>query len=250
MYILYEGKSRIGEEDIVVIATCNSENQKTGSMIQTWILLKDQNPFEAVKNGDDNNICGSCKHRHFRSCYVNLSHGPYNVYRAYKNNKYKRLSLSEMGSIFAKESIRLGSYGDPVAVPIKVWDSLLSRADFWTGYTHQWRRGHNDYKKYCMASCDTYDEVKLAINKGWKPFYVRRESDPIPERSFTCPASKEAGYRLNCNQCRVCSGGEYKGQGIPTIIVHGPSWKKVFYTRGIKAFNNKKKYVGLNVINN
>ena len=39
-YILFEGKSEIDGKDIVVIATglnVNSNNDKTGSMIQTWL---------------------------------------------------------------------------------------------------------------------------------------------------------------------------------------------------------------------
>ena len=46
-YILFEGKSEIDGKDIVVIATglnVNSNNDKTGSMVQTWILCKDIDP--------------------------------------------------------------------------------------------------------------------------------------------------------------------------------------------------------------
>lgn len=228
--LLYDGKSRINNENIIVIATGikkNSSNIKTGDMVQTWILNKDENPIASLKNGNDFSICGDCKHRSFRSCYVNVGQAPYQVYKTFLNNKY---GIEFKTDIFEGKFIRLGSYGDPAAVPIEVWQSLTKNSKGWTGYTHQWIRKENqDYKYFCMASCDTIKETEIAREMGWRPFYVRSEKDPIPKGFFSCPASKEENARLNCNECLACKGGEYKGQGCPTIIAHGPKWKKNFF---------------------
>ena len=56
-YIFYE------DNDIVGIVTFNSNNIKTGNVVQTWIIVKDINPIEAVNTGADKLICGDCKHR-------------------------------------------------------------------------------------------------------------------------------------------------------------------------------------------
>jgi len=250
--VLYDGPSLFDGKRIVVIATGldpnKSKNEKTGKMVQTWIMVAGTPPVEALDKGKDSSVCGSCKHRHFRSCYVNLGiGGPYQVYEAWKNNKYPTLDMSDPLAmlVFKDKHVRLGSYGDPACVPIDIWNTITHWCAGHTGYTHAWKRISTEYRKFCMASCDTLDEVNQAKARGWKPFYVRQPEDPIPDKFFTCPASKEDGYRLSCQECMVCSGGNYKvGKGVPTIVVHGPSWKRSFFLRGMKLMRNKKKYVG------
>ena len=40
-----------------------SSNVKTGNQLQTYIILKNASPLDAVKSGDDVLICGDCIHR-------------------------------------------------------------------------------------------------------------------------------------------------------------------------------------------
>ena len=50
--ILFEGKSNIDNKDIVVIITGldnKTSNEKTGDMLQTWILLRDHAPNTSHK---------------------------------------------------------------------------------------------------------------------------------------------------------------------------------------------------------
>jgi hypothetical protein len=64
--ILYEGPSVIDGAPIVAIATgfkSPSSNDKTGTMIQVWILRADIAPHEAQKTGADESICGDCPMR-------------------------------------------------------------------------------------------------------------------------------------------------------------------------------------------
>tara|TARA_Y100000310_G_scaffold111606_1_gene110004 strand:- start:11031 stop:11816 length:786 start_codon:yes stop_codon:yes gene_type:complete len=246
--VVYRGPSQFDGGPIAAIATGfkRSKNPKTGKMIQIWIIRRDMVPGEAADAGEDESVCGSCKHRHFRSCYVNLGQGVWHVYHGLKNGIYKNATPNSL-KYFAGQNIRLGAYGDPASVPIDIWDSICGVAAGWTGYTHAWRKSqHQDIKKYCMASADTEDEALLAMERGWKPFYVRQAGDPIPDKFFSCPAAKESGQRLSCSECKVCSGGEYReGQGMPTIIAHGPSWKRSYFLQGIKRYRQKKRYTGV-----
>tara|TARA_Y100000034_G_scaffold129393_1_gene185758 strand:- start:269 stop:1051 length:783 start_codon:yes stop_codon:yes gene_type:complete len=243
--IVYKGPSVFDGEQIVAIATGfkRSRNPKTGKAIQIWIIRADIAPHEALQTGDDFSVCFHCKHAKFGSCYVNLGMGPWNIYQAYLEGKYKMATKRSL-EYFRGKTVRLGAYGDPGAVPVDIWDSICGVAKSWLGYTHAWRyKLALPVKKYCMASCDTEKEAMEAISRGWKPFYVRSENDAIPAGFFSCPASAEAGKRLTCEDCGVCKGGEHReGQGAVTLLRHGPSFKKVFFERGIKAMKQKKAY--------
>jgi len=248
--VLYHGPSQFDGKKIVVIATgfeaSRSGNEKTGAVIQTWIMIDKEQPITANNKGLDSSVCGNCKHRHFRSCYVNIANGPYQVYQAWKDGKYPEIPLGAASYMFRGLFVRLGSFGDPASVPINVWKSLTSYSAGWLGYTHQWKRCDTSYRQFCMASSDTIEEAQDAMKMGWKPFFVRRETDSLPQGFFECPASAEQGKRLSCDQCGVCKGGKYrKGQGMPSIVAHGPSWKKIYFEKGMKLMRNKKKFVGV-----
>ena len=248
---LYEGPSLINGKPIVVIATGlgnKSENNKTGEMVQVWILASSVDPITANNTGQDDSVCGDCKHRHFRSCYVNLANAPLAIYEKYQRGSYKKVELTHATSeLFRDQDIRLGAYGDPTAVPIEVWDTVTRVARGWTGYSHQWRKRRTKaYKRYCMASCDTLREANKAKWLRWRPFLVRQEGEELPPGYFNCPASEEAGKRLTCAECRVCKGGTHRhGKGLPSLIAHGPNWKRVYFERGMKLLKNKQKIVGV-----
>jgi hypothetical protein len=50
-------------EDLAVIATLHSENRKTGDMVQVWVLVRNESPWDAVKSGTDASVCFDCPHR-------------------------------------------------------------------------------------------------------------------------------------------------------------------------------------------
>ncbi len=248
--VLYDGPSLINGDRIVVVATGfkrASRNDKTGKMIQTWIICANKTPMESSRCGDDIAICGTCKHRHFRSCYVNLAHGPHHVYNAWVAGTYTYLEHNpELISLFADKYVRVGSYGEPTAVPVSVWSAVTIESAGWTGYTHCWKMCSTDYRQFCMASCDTEDEAIDALARDWRPFLVRQLGDSLLPRFFVCPASKEAGKKATCQCCGACQGGSAASRGsFPSIIAHGPSWKTVYFQRGMKRFQAKKRYVGV-----
>ncbi len=210
--IIYNGPSLLDGKPIVVIATYSNRNTKTGKVVQTYILRSDINPLEASKTGEDFSICGSCPMRgevttdpkrkiaKGRKCYVNLGQGVLIVFKSYKRGVYQEGDPRTMGR---GRFVRVGTYGDPAAVPSEVWDELLAECETWTAYTHQkpWR------PDIAMQSADSYDEAKAHWAEGRRTFRVIVDLGDIDKSKETlCPASKEAGRRVQCTACKLCKG--------------------------------------------
>lgn len=230
--VLYEGPSMLDLAPIVVIATGfanGSKNEKTGNMIQTWIMRSDLPPTFAVKCGLDASICGNCPHRgdgtgKARSCYVAVHQAPLNVWKAYKRGTYDRSAVStlrpnpdviEWGE---GQIIRLGSYGDPLAVPWPVWRLFLERAVGRTGYTHQWREPRAwSYAEWLMASCDSEADYHEARAAGWRTFRVVKPEGEKLDGEMWCPAETRG---LTCVECRRCRGSNTRLHNV-AIHVHG-----------------------------
>ena len=210
--IIYKGPSLLDEKPIVVIATYSNRNTKTGKVVQTYILREDINPLEASKTGEDYSICGDCpmrgevttdperKQAKGRRCYVNLGQGVLITWRAYKRGVYAQGAARDMGR---GRFVRVGTYGDPAAVPSRVWDELLSEAETWTAYTHQkpWR------PDIAMQSADSYTEARMHWRAGRRTFRVIADLGQLDTtHEALCPASKEAGRRVQCTACKLCKG--------------------------------------------
>lgn len=247
--IIWEGPSEIDGAPLIVIATglkASSRNAKTGNLIQTWILRADMNPVDATKTGDDSSICGDCPHRGTieggknvgRSCYVTVFQAPRNVWQTAQNGKYMRLDLDAARAMFAGRNVRLGAYGDPAAVPFEVWDSILADAARGTGYTHQWKTADSRFAKYCMASADNVQEGEQARAMGYRTFRVGTPAEKVARGEFLCPASKEAGAKVNCAQCLACGGLSSPNKASVFIPAHGTSNKvKAFEERARDTWN-------------
>jgi hypothetical protein len=226
-YVLYKGASLINGKPIVVIAITKSSNKKTGNMVQTYILPdNNMTPTYNAKALEDEAVCGDCKHRRGTggSCYVNLGQGVTVVTKSYWAGQYPESLMQAMESC-KDRTVRLGTYGDPAAVPYEVWEMLLSYAKGWTGYTHQWAKASTDPRimRLCMASVDTDAEFRQAQAMGYRTFRVRLASQSLLDSEFLCPASEEAGKRKLCTECRACDGTDDRGTAkfSPAIIVHG-----------------------------
>lgn len=241
--IIYRGPSMLDGSPILVVATglaSGSVNTKTGALVQTWILRDDVSPIDAAHSGADSAICGSCPHRGevvegrnvSRSCYVNLGQAPLNVWRTahrvpLANGKaragYPVASPETLAAHFDGRLVRLGSYGDPAAVPVWVWQAVMSKADGGTGYTHQWKDAAPELAQWCMASCDSQVDRVFAGFLGYRTFRVTRADARTDkaEREVVCPASKEAGTLTNCAACKACGGTSAKAKADIVITVHG-----------------------------
>ena len=218
--ILYRGPSALNGEPIVCVSTGEdgrSSNRKTGPMVQTWILHGTLDPVAASRAAEDSAVCGSCPHRWALggACYVNIGQAPGSVYRAAMAGAYP----ADDGSPFGFP-VRVGSYGDPAAVPVQVWRSVLARAPrARTGYTHQWRRGPA-LKGVCMASVDTPREREQAKAAGWRTFRTRAAGAPLLAGEIDCPA--DAGL-TDCASCGLCNGAAGAGDRRRDISIqlHG-----------------------------
>lgn len=234
-YIIYDGPSLIDGKPIICIFQQESRNSKTGAMCQTYILRKDIDPITASRKGEDKSICGTCIHMgqahdgdkgqaKNRTCYVTLAHGPLNKYKGFHKCLYTHVSgherISALGSYAV---IRVGTYGDPSAVPQYIWDSLLSRCDSWTAYTHG--ETNVDPKRF-MTSADSWAGAKKAWDKGERTFRVIPHVNQLDKtREFLCPASEEMGKRTDCASCKLCAGSSVKAKSV-AIVAHGTSKAK------------------------
>mgnify|MGYP001579632282 FL=1 len=222
--IIYNGPSLLDGQPIVVIATYSNRNTKTGTVVQTYILCRDTNPLEASKTGADFSICGDCtmrgevttdpqrKQAKGRRCYVNLGQGVLIVYKSFLRGVYQEGDPRTMGR---GRFVRVGTYGDPGAVPSRVWDELLSEADTWTAYSHQsgWR------PDIAMQSADDHAQAIAHWKDGHRTFRVIADlGDLDRENEALCPASKEAGRRAQCTACKLCRGSS-KAKSI-AIVEH------------------------------
>ena len=222
--IIYKGPSLLDGQPIVVIATYSNRNTKTGHVVQTYILRDGINPLEASKTGADFSICGNCPMRgevttdpqrkiaKGRKCYVNLGQGVLIVYKSYERGVYQNGSARDMGR---GRFVRVGTYGDPAAVPSEVWDELLSECETWTAYTHQkpWR------PDIAMQSADSHTEAVMHWTAGRRTFRVIANLGELDHKNEAlCPASKEAGRRVQCTACKLCRGSS-KAKSI-AIVEH------------------------------
>lgn len=228
--IIYRGPSLYDGAPIVVVATYSERNTKTGAVVQTYILREDIDPRDASKSGADASICGTCPHRGTpttdparkiakgRTCYVNLGQGVLTTWRAYHRGVYPDAQRARFrAAIGAGRVVRIGTYGDPAAVPDHVWTDLLRDAASWTAYTHSsgWR------PDLAMQSADTYTQAQAAWQRGQRTFRVVQGVDEIDSKNeVLCPASKEAGKRTTCAACKLCGGTTTKSRKSIAIPMH------------------------------
>ena len=235
--VLYRGPSMIDGAPIVAIAnriTNASSNAKTGAMVQTFIIRADVSPMAALKSGLDSSVCGNCLMRPYLggACYVNVGRSVRSVYETLvRGNRYAEpnvdYDVAILPALFAGLGVRLGTYGDPAAVPFQIWRAATLRAAFTNGYTHQWRDARfAALKTICMASCDSLSDLADATAAGWRSFRVRAANESKAKGEVICPASKEAGVKTSCDACQACGGTSAKAKASMVIIAHGATAKR------------------------
>jgi hypothetical protein len=240
--ILYEGPSAIDAQPIVIIANRiegrDSKNEKTGAMVQTWIMRADMGPLVAAKTGADVSICGQCPARPALGnfCYVNLGQAPRSTFEAYKRGRYARPGIDydpqALPELFAGAFVRLGSYGDPGAAPIGFWQPLVKFARAVNGYSHQWQ-SRPDLQSLCMASVEIESQAETAQALGWRTFRVKLALEPKAKGEVICPASKEAGSKTTCADCKACGGLSAKAKASIVIDAHGPKANRYTLYRAV-----------------
>jgi len=251
--VIYLGPSAIDGSPIVVLASTASKNVKTGSMVQTWIMRADLHPSEASARGEDSSICGSCPRRHSLGgdCYVQIVHAPRSVWLAWERagklgeNWADHTEILRLQADSRAYGLRLGSYGDPMAVPASVWQDLIDALQprSVVGYTHQWQsttRSDREYQwfvDHVMASCDTPEEAERARWIGWRYFLAVQPGSSIPERTIQCPATRSRSP-LTCDQCGICNGSA-KGASKASVFL---------LEHGMRSIAKAKRAKGLEVL--
>lgn len=249
--IVYRGPSAYDGSPIVAVLQRGSGNSKTGAMAQLWILSADMDPITASRVGKDYSVCGNCPHRgdaapnkesgwaENRGCYVNLLHGPAAKYKAFKSGLYKQAeTIGEVQELLHGQGLRMGAYGDPAALPSGLCELLASMAEYSTSYTH----GHTVFDttekiaetaSFSMVSVDNAQEAIKTQSKGFRTFRVipvaqwkEVGKDSMLANEILCPASEEAGKRVQCAECRLCNGTKSKAKSI-AIVAHGSTKKHV-----------------------
>ena len=236
-FIAYEGRSKIDGRPIVVIINkidSDSANDKTGALVQSFILRADIPPLEAIHTGADKSICGDCEHRPLLAkqtgrapCYVAVWQAPRAVFAAYKAGRYERATPAQLRAILKGRKLRIGTYGDGAAAPVELWEELTAETAGHTGYSHQWKRPDFEHARWAplvMASADTLDDAALANLYGMRAFRVSVGIDPQPAEAV-CPASAEAGRRTTCEKCLLCAGTSKAARDI-VIADHATGHKK------------------------
>lgn len=236
--VFYHGPSVIDGAEIVGVITYDSKNSKTGAgLAQTWIMRADMAPSLAQKTGHDESVCGNCRLRPSlfapkalgeKECYVITFHAPRSVLAAFQRGSYgpvvERENLPELARGW---NVRLGSYGNPSAIPSAVWESLMAEASGWTGYDHLWnhpnpavRANSKALQRWCMASVDSEESARAAWADGWRTFRTMVPGSPMIDGECRCPASKEAGHLTTCDKCQACSGLFGRGHSSIAIDFH------------------------------
>ena len=205
-------------------------------LLQSWVLQQEFVPTFAAKQGLDEGICGSCSLKLSKagSCYVNLA--PINnMYRKYVAGTYSKLSKNEIELLkYYRYPIRIGSYGDPTAVPFDVWEPIILASGSHTGYTHNWLFCDNSWKQYLMASVQSESEACIAQSQGWRTFRIIAPDTPLSENEILCSHTQDD--RIQCETCLLCDGASSK----PNIAdrVHGLKWKVSNFVKYSNSLSN------------
>ena len=220
-FIAYEGPSVFDGAPIAGIVTLNTRNRKTGPLAQLAIIRADIDPVAAHRIDADKSIRGTCPLRKNadgkRACYVILHQMPLSIYKAYKRGSYPRLEdHPELLNELKDRPLRVGSYGDPVAIPFSKIEPLIEAAPFITGYTHAWRHGRSwRWKGILQASVETIPQAERANMIGWNTFRVMPPGEqPRGPQEILC--RNEADGK-QCAECRLCNGNKAN----VCIHVHG-----------------------------
>ena len=124
--------------------------------------------------------------------------------------------------------VRLGTYGDPAAVPSSVFDALLSDSLGHTGYSHQSGTKVKINYNQVMVSADSRKSAQGYHLNKIRTFRVipvsiweKEGKTSMLNSEILCPASKEMDYKTTCDKCKLCAGGNV-GKSI-AIVSHGTS---------------------------
>ena len=249
--ILYKGPSQLPlalaqHSDVLAVLTFGATNSKLGNEFQTYHLNAEQHPTDARRYGSgDACICGDCPFRakatqKLGPCYPD-GRGIASLWGSIERGNYRPAeelaealglsllqTLSVVGSL--ANGVRLGAYGEPVSMPVRLAQGLTARARQRQGFTHQWKRlADSPWRMLTMASCETPEQPGIAAALGWRTYTVypdnmthkqarRALANASPGVKLGhCPGSSVLDYIETCETCPIqCDGARY-GQALHVI---------------------------------
>jgi hypothetical protein len=214
-YVLDDAPSTINGMRVITILLPPKGNRKIGAMWQTFHLLADVAPHEAVKTGADEAVCGACplrpsvvkaaKERGEKRtpCYVVTFQAPLSIYRAWLRGAYERL----------------GAYGDPASVRFSVWQRLgVGSGEFrHTGYTHAWLVDGFDDRQLglLMASVDPISaELADRLPSSARTYRIVASVDDIRADEVQCPYQTRG---VQCADCGLCAGTSRNAKNVAAL---------------------------------
>lgn len=227
-FIVYQGPSVLSGAPILGLITLRNTNRALGDprTVQLWIVPKTEvNLARARALGIDSSVCGDCALRPILGGECFVSAQPLaSISAALARGIYPARDPAELGAELFGNTLRLGAWGDPGALPEGIVASLAYSAKRWIGHTHQWRRADAQHlRAFCMASIDAHDPPEALAQAwalGWRTYRMRRPGDPVVRGEARCPKSSEAGGKRTCADCPFgCAGASSHSA---TILDHGP----------------------------
>lgn len=191
---------------VFTCVTKTSENDKTGNMIQSYLIDKERINEKRVYGTH----CEKCNI--VDKCYV--QHDKVSVRGALKklignqNTSYHFVTLDQALTYLqiSNKKLRMGSYGDPSALPLsdleKIKKAVKGRM---TSYTHFWREIPTQYRRYCMASVETPSDRLLAESLGYRCYVVTKDDEEVDTSLVICP---NYTHNVTCDDCMLCDGAK------------------------------------------
>lgn len=212
--------------DVIVNFQFKTSNTKTGDLVQNYFIPEAWiTSDKKIGQLSDQSVCFDCEHGQSKAktCYVRKGQSGMGLASKVRSLRKRGLdNIPELSDELERDlldaiegrGVRFGSYGEPVLLGEDLVQKLSDKADYWTGYTHQWHK--NPWaKRYFMASVETTLVDKAAQQMGWRTFYA---GDPTEGNHVTCPASKEAGNKTTCENCKLCMGTTSKAKSVKIKI--------------------------------
>jgi hypothetical protein len=222
MYLIHE------TPDLVVFATTESSNIKTGPMTQIWIMARNLHPVESRRTGHDATLqCQGCPYASNQGCYV--SPLPLmQIWRVYQSGDYETVTMGspQWSALFDNASVRLGAYGNPSMLPLAMLEDICSRAYMHTGYFHDWNIMPVDlaksYGRFLMASCEP-SNVQFAQNLGLRTFTVVSEAPSDRSLGIECLSDTKGIQCIDCGLCDGTQRSNKRNKPLPSVWIkaHG-----------------------------
>lgn len=200
-----------------------TSNQKTGDLVQTYMFPAEWVLTDAkISTLSDEKVCFDCDHSKGKkkTCYVRKGFAEMGL--ASKVRSFRKMGLENIPYFNAEieasilqavkgRGVRFGTFGEPILLGEAFTAKIAEAADFHTGYTHQWHK--NPWaKNFFMASVESALVNKAAQSAGFRTFFV---GNPEDKKTFVnCPASKEAGRKATCDNCKLCMGLGSKAKSV------------------------------------